>query len=686
MAAVVEVFQDVYEAVVEPIVEVVQDVGRTVDREIVKPIVREVVAPIAETVEKVVDAAMEDPLGTIAKVTTAIVAPALLPLVSGAVTLAHGGSMEDAFKSAATTYVAQGVSQYVSNVVNPLADQAAASAVYATDIGSQQTAMLAAQETGMGTLTDTVGNVAGKIAGGTAAGVIRGQDALTALENSGISAGTGAVLTQIPGFEDLSPAAQGAVRATVSASLMGGDPSEALINSAINAGIRETANYIDSSSWLGSGATGNIEHVFDPTYGGTLAPVGVVESISDMTSAGNALSGTVSDDIANYYGDFINPSSGPNVVNSGDALQTIDAPLNGFIDPNTEHVFDPTYGGTLPVVEPPIDAPLSGYLKDPNAPITAEDLQNEYYASIGIDPKSLTDTPAMSTEEINNFFQDAGTTEPGLTSLTPATPDFPIDPTAGTPLYSQGLSDYEKEYYEMIGIDPESMSDAPPMTTSEMEEFYKQSGISGNDAVVNSTPYSFNPSGGFNISTSGGSKSGSGTKSDPLTDYIKYGGAALATAGLLNYNKDDVQDPYKQYLQMLNWNAKNVIGPYDGVAFGQEQLKPEFTSVAAASGGMMRAAQGGIASLGGYSNGGRLLKGPGDGMSDHIPAMIGNNQPARLADGEFVIPADVVSHLGNGSTDAGAKALYTMMDRIRKARTGTKKQGTQINPNKFMPR
>jgi hypothetical protein len=72
-------------------------------------------------------------------------------------------------------------------------------------------------------------------------------------------------------------------------------------------------------------------------------------------------------------------------------------------------------------------------------------------------------------------------------------------------------------------------------------------------------------------------------------------------------------------------------------------------------------------------------------MSDNIPAVIGGRQPARLADGEFVVPADVVSHLGNGSTDAGAKHLYKMMDKVRKARTGTKKQGKQINPNKFMP-
>lgn len=97
------------------------------------------------------------------------------------------------------------------------------------------------------------------------------------------------------------------------------------------------------------------------------------------------------------------------------------------------------------------------------------------------------------------------------------------------------------------------------------------------------------------------------------------------------------------------------------------------------------AAGGGIASLGGYSDGGRMLKGPGDGMSDSIPASIGNKQPARLADGEFVVPADVVSHLGNGSTDAGAKQLYSMMNKVRKARTGNPKQGRQIHPGKYLP-
>jgi hypothetical protein len=125
-------------------------------------------------------------------------------------------------------------------------------------------------------------------------------------------------------------------------------------------------------------------------------------------------------------------------------------------------------------------------------------------------------------------------------------------------------------------------------------------------------------------------------------------------------------------------------GPLSRFRYDPDKYRP-----AMASGGLADSAvaqrymRGGH--LGSYSDGGRLLKGPGDGMSDNIPARIGSKQPARLADGEFVVPADVVSGIGNGSTDAGARKLYAMMDKVRKARTGRKSQGKEINPNKYMP-
>ena len=121
-------------------------------------------------------------------------------------------------------------------------------------------------------------------------------------------------------------------------------------------------------------------------------------------------------------------------------------------------------------------------------------------------------------------------------------------------------------------------------------------------------------------------------------------------------------------------------------------LSPFDNFAGGANGGLMKSyAMGGNVqgyNLGGYSDGGRLLKGPGDGVSDDIPATIGDRQPARLADGEFVIPARIVSELGNGSTDAGAKRLYAMMDKIqagRKKTVGKGKVAVDSKAKKYLP-
>jgi hypothetical protein len=119
--------------------------------------------------------------------------------------------------------------------------------------------------------------------------------------------------------------------------------------------------------------------------------------------------------------------------------------------------------------------------------------------------------------------------------------------------------------------------------------------------------------------------------------------------------------------------------PDDGVpsTFAQSQSINPTSSNGFNMDNISRMAAGGMAP--------RFLSGGGDGMSDSIPAKINGNQEARLADGEFVVPADVVSHLGNGSSKAGANQLYSMMDKVRSARTGRKSQGKQINPRKYLP-
>jgi hypothetical protein len=164
----------------------------------------------------------------------------------------------------------------------------------------------------------------------------------------------------------------------------------------------------------------------------------------------------------------------------------------------------------------------------------------------------------------------------------------------------------------------------------------------------------------FGSLTGGGFSGGAG--------YTPVGGPGNTSGTSINAN---IAQQQQQYTQQMGF----PLGPTGQPTLTPQQLQ-QFTSTAMANGG--------ITSLGHFSDGGQLLKGPGDGMSDDIPAQIGRHQPARLADGEFVVPADVVSHLGNGSTDAGAKHLYSMMNKVRKARTGNQKQGKQINPNKFL--
>jgi len=152
--------------------------------------------------------------------------------------------------------------------------------------------------------------------------------------------------------------------------------------------------------------------------------------------------------------------------------------------------------------------------------------------------------------------------------------------------------------------------------------------------------------------------------------------AAMNSVGMnTGYPMANLQTPMYSNPAMQRPEAMNVIAPSAGAGVG-------------AYSGEQRFAAGGVADLGGYSDGGRLLKGPGDGVSDSIPASIGGRQPARLADGEFVVPARIVSELGNGSTEAGARKLYAMMDRVQKARrktVGKKQVAKNTQAEKLLP-
>lgn len=160
-------------------------------------------------------------------------------------------------------------------------------------------------------------------------------------------------------------------------------------------------------------------------------------------------------------------------------------------------------------------------------------------------------------------------------------------------------------------------------------------------------------------------------------DYKKYQAATEGQMGTM----DTYNSPYFG-MQSSGSYGRGLDKAYEMARNNQSLAPPPPQPVIeAAHGGIMGLARGGKPT----HPQGTYLRGDTDGMADKIPGTIDGVQPARLAHGEFVIPADVVSHLGNGNSDAGAKQLYKMMDRIRTARTGSSKQGKEINPAKFMP-
>ena len=178
-------------------------------------------------------------------------------------------------------------------------------------------------------------------------------------------------------------------------------------------------------------------------------------------------------------------------------------------------------------------------------------------------------------------------------------------------------------------------------------------------------------------------------------ENLKYGAAALGSVMMQPPKAVNAPRDTEQYRYAYNPNREmpptrmGDVGEYT-------YFQPSYTRLAAdgglmdlpvermsdrnaaqmmmANGGQMYA-KGGISHLGDYSDGGRLLRGPGDGVSDSIPATIANKRPARLADGEFVVPARIVSELGNGSTEAGARKLYAMINRVQKNRAKTVGKG-----------
>ena len=279
------------------------------------------------------------------------------------------------------------------------------------------------------------------------------------------------------------------------------------------------------------------------------------------------------------------------------------------------------------------------------------------------------------------------------------------DPAVGTQV-GQRVSDFGAKYATAKGVDPTTLPESTRMANlsygakqltsmSGLKDLYGRMtplGLAGLGAGALQMGGAFTPKPTV-MPTGSAIVSGFNPNAKRTTPVTLPGQNAPADSSERRYFNEGY--PYAMGGSVPN---ENQFYPGANIARGGASNAPQAPSATDVMGGYDQSinqytgeptqmAGGGLASLNEYAAGGRLLDGEGDGMSDSIPAVIKGAKPQRaaLAQGEFVVPADVVSHLGNGSTKAGSQRLYAMMDKVRHARTGTKKQGRQIKPEQFIP-
>lgn len=634
MGGVVEAIGDAIGGAVELVGDIAEDVVE---------VAVDAVETVAETATNVVEGALEDPLGTIATVTTAVYAPYLLPAVEAGKVVANGGDLDDALKAAAVAYVAPEIAKGVGT---EFANSALGEAV--TE---------AAVSTGIESLPSAVASGVGRAAAGTVAGLASGQDLGDSLTR-GLTSGVGSAVGNVAGAEADTGSrlgdrliAAGTGAATTSA-LRGGSGSDAAENAIastlVGYGLNEAGKGLPS---LASSETTTTDVGPTPTEELMMQ---MQENVVDTTQT--------PEDAANTQAliDALYPTSEQATLDYLSSLEPLSEPVGAeTVQPL------PSFG----VTEPTADLVTSPTADQPgDYPQTIEEVQM-----------------------YNDIFKSPEATAELLGSVGDQPGDYPrqiINNPDGTSTAVE--FDGTQRVFNLDG----SVTKINPDGTSITEVEAPAKPSTGQTAGVNLGALA-------NSLLSGQTGKAGGLSASSI--------AGLAGAGLLASQLFEGADEGQQMnvgQQQFNWGQQAPWMPRNAVAYGQQFVNPKF----AAQGGLMSItptvgdvnsmnkldsdptnsvkmyAAGGLSTLGSYSDGGRLLKGPGDGMSDNIPASISGKQPARLADGEFVIPADVVSHLGNGSTDAGSRVLYEMMNRVRKARTGTPKQGKQINPKKFTPR
>ena len=787
MSAVVEAVADVF----EPIVEAVGDIAETVVEA-----ASDVVTFVADTAEAVVQGAVDDPLGTIAKIGTAIYAPYLLPVVSAVDVVAHGGDIGDALTSAAMSYVGSAVGGELAGSMS------------GTWVGDALAT--ASEATGIESLATDVARGAGTAATQTASGLLQGQDvddALTRGLTSGIGSTVGSALgNEINTGSSIADRLIGAgAGAATTASLRGGDAEtaaeRAIAQNILGGGINYAGNEL--KSFL---PTQNELLNYLPSGGAQIA--GMAGSDVELTPTEVAIQ-----QLKESTGVSDNPEDQQNLNNLiaslyPDAGQTETVDTSKNIDASTGQEIVPKAAEDM--------SDIDTFLKTMSAQTEAQNIEAQDIKKVDVNgdvidragnkigkaqelgmvlgtdssgkptwitsggefiPSSEAFKETSSSSFETNFPTSSDIGYGASQLVSEAEGDFPdqiinnadgsttVIETDGSSrtfnvdgsvtLYNaeggqkQEYSAKEGEGYDgSNGVDYSKSQDSSSNFNLGSLANSLLSGVTGNKSgtagrttgggrnVANATNLGLlggaagliggaasligSDGNATNSDTSANNSTLSWNPNDPMaiSKARAYGQQFVnpvyaAEGGLLSLTPPAYMQPQMPYMQpqqnqygqqqpqygqqpqsVQPTMIPNNYTPNDPSAFSQEYSNspsqnqdPNNSVNMYAAGGMPIAMNmGGISSLGGYSDGGRLLKGPGDGMSDNIPATIAGKQPARLANEEFVIPADVVSHLGNGSSEAGAKVLYAMMERVRKARTGNAKQGKQIQPVKYMPK
>ena len=305
---------------------------------------------------------------------------------------------------------------------------------------------------------------------------------------------------------------------------------------------------------------------------------------------------------------------------------------------------------------------------------TEAQAQDDFYKSIGIDPTTMKDAPPETTARINEIISGAAyKADPGIVSKIANYFKKTVN----------GKTTYD---WDKIGLVGGLLAKATGLTKPETPGY---KGTVKQYTAVNA-PVKYNDP--------NRRAGGAGLTYFTPTQYVPAGGDVAAAQAAANQQAQGILANYTPAAAPVNKWGVGAATPALAMPWAKKNTTAETTANAAAAPvetimtpeqklaslqtqpDTVQAAQGGI-----MAARGRYLRGETDGMADRINTSIDDRQPAKLSHGEFVVPADVVSHLGNGNSDAGAKKLYQMMDKIRIARTGTKKQGRQINPDKYMP-